>query len=205
MSAASPDPLTDPRVAALGETLGERRASEAPDSDASVALLVRPARIALELLVIQRSERVGDPWSGHMAFPGGRRDAGDADPLATAVRETREEVGIDIAAVGRLLGPLDAVRPGGGPQLVVSPFAFAVPAGTLAQPNYEVRAALWIPVRDLIDPEAAREYLHQVGAGTPRRFPALTWGEYTIWGLTHRILSQFLESAAVGMQPGERR
>jgi len=205
MSAAPPDLLNDARIAALGERLAESRVPIVRESDASVALLVRPARTTLELLLIQRSERAGDPWSGHMAFPGGRRDPGDADPLATAVRETHEEVGIDVGRYGRLLGALDPVRPGGGPQLVVSPFAFAVPAGTPAQPNYEVRAALWIPVHDLVDPDAAREYLHEVGAGTPRRFPALTWGEYTIWGLTHRILSQFLDLAAAGVRASETR
>lgn len=169
---------------------------------AAVALLLRPAAGELELLLIKRAVRRGDPWSGHMALPGGRRDPGDADDAATAVRETREEVGIDLDAVGRPLGSLDEVAPrSGAPQLVVSPFVFAVPPDTSATPNAEVEAAVWIPLRELAHPDAATEHLLETVTGDPRRFPAIGTRGYVIWGMTHRILSNFIEVAAPLLGP----
>lgn len=163
-----------------------------------MALLVRPEPTDLELLLIKRTIRPGDPWSGHMAFPGGRRDPGDADDVATAVRETREEVGIDVAANDALLGVLDVVRPrAGAPPVTVSPYVFSVPPETRSTPNDdEVELTVWIPLRELLVPGAATEYLHRVGGDRDLRFPAFGYRGYVIWGLTHRILSRFLELAA---------
>ncbi|CAN5793053.1 CoA pyrophosphatase [soil metagenome] len=165
---------------------------------ASVALVVRPEPRNLEVLLIKRAPRAGDPWSGHMALPGGRRDVQDPDPLSTAMRETLEEVGIDLRTTGTPLGALDEVQPldAGVPPLVISPFAFSVPTGTAATPNVEVDAALWIPLRELTDPAARAEHLHPFADGTSLRFPALSCRGHTVWGLTYRVLSQFLQLAA---------
>src|SRR3989442_10873051 len=83
----------------------------------------------LEALFIRRAQRADDPWSGQVALPGGRRDAGDADLFATAVRETREETGIDLAGAERL-GRLDDLYPRTPtlPPVVVRPFVFALVA-----------------------------------------------------------------------------
>lgn len=188
----------DPRLVALRDALARRppmRAEAAPDVPrAGVALLVRPGPVGLELLLIRRAEREGDPWSGHMAFPGGRAQPGDADSAATAARESDEEVGIDPAATGTWLGALDDLAPMSGVlRIVVSPHVFAVPAEAEPVPNHEVQAAVWIPVRELADPAAAVEYLHHVDGAEPLRFPAFGTRGYVIWGMTHRMLSQFLE------------
>ncbi|HEX2094888.1 MAG TPA: CoA pyrophosphatase [Longimicrobiaceae bacterium] len=173
-----------------------RRASDPEAARAAVALVLRPAPEDIELLLIKRAVRVGDPWSGHMALPGGRSEPGDADASATAVRETREEVGIDVTVWGPPLGSLSDVAPrSGAPRIVVSPFVFAVPAETVATPNPEVEAAVWIPLRELAHPDAATEYLLGTVTGDPRRFPAFGTRGYVIWGLTHRILTDFLEVA----------
>lgn len=162
---------------------------------------MRPGDGDLELLVIKRATFAGDPWSGHIAFPGGRRDPGDADELATALREVREEVGIDLPAEGRLLGRLDDVRPrSGAPQIVVSAFVFGVGEHCAATPNHEAELALWIPIERLGDPESATEYLHALSSGEFLRFPAIGYQEHVIWGLTHRIMQQFLEFARAGGQ-----
>ena len=161
---------------------------------ASVALVVRPQPRDLELLVIKRATRVGDPWSGHMAFPGGRREPRDRSDRETAERETQEEVGIELERAGRLLGPLQPVAPrAGGPLIVVTPFVFAVPADVAVTSNHEVAAAFWIPLAQLSEPGAATEYLHALEDGEELRFPAIAYESLVIWGLTHRIMSEFLE------------
>ncbi|MCA9639821.1 MAG: NUDIX domain-containing protein, partial [Myxococcales bacterium] len=70
---------------------------------AAVAAVLRPTDADTEVLLIRRAEHEGDPWSGHMAFPGGRHDPTDPDLLTTARRETLEEVGLDLSRRARLL------------------------------------------------------------------------------------------------------
>lgn len=175
-----------------------------PPALASVALVVRPEGSGLEMLLIRRATAPGDPWSGHMALPGGRRSPGDASGLETAVRETREEVGIDLAEAGTSLGRLDDVQPrSGAPRIVVSPYVFEVSAGTGTAPNHEVDLALWVPLRHLTAPGAATQYLYSLASGEVLRFPAIGIREHVIWGLTYRIVSQFLEIARAAGAGGE--
>jgi 8-oxo-dGTP pyrophosphatase MutT (NUDIX family) len=155
---------------------------------------VRPRLTDLQLLMIRRAWFDGDPWSGHVALPGGRRDPADRDGLHTAIRETAEEVGIDLAAGGVLLGALDEVKPtGGAPPIQVGPYVFAVPAVTEPTPNHEVDTAFWIPLRHLADPASAVEHLHALETGEHLTFPAIGYQEFVVWGLTYRILAEFAE------------
>lgn len=193
--------MLHPPLEDLREALSRRPPRLAPEGveapRAAVALVLRPAGAEVELLLIKRAERQGDPWSGHMAFPGGRRDPGDVDARATAVRETHEEVGIDLDVVGVPLGALDEVHPvSGAPPIVISPFVFAAPAEVVAVPNHEVEAAVWIPLSELAHPGLATEHLLETVTGVTRRFPAIGTRGYVIWGLTHRILQEMLEIAA---------
>ena len=162
--------------------------------EAAVALLLR-SHEELELLLIKRAEHEADPWSGHMALPGGRRDDNDSDLLHTAIRETAEEVGITTSRDLQYIGPLDEVSPRNPrlPPLIIAPFVFAVaPDTTPVIDAREVEAAIWVPVSALRDEAAASEILISLEGGS-RAFPSLRYGEYVIWGLTHRILTQFLE------------
>lgn len=198
----------DPRIDALERLLRARepRRILLPDEPlrAAVALVVRPGPDSLEVLLIRRAERHGDPWSGHMAFPGGRRETDDATLLDTAVRETREEVGLDLSAAGRYLGALDEIHPRSTTEMVVSPFAFAAPAGADTAPNHEVERALWIPVPALLHPDARAEYTYTLAGGAAIPFPALSHLEYTIWGMTYRVLTQFCELARPLLEDGPR-
>lgn len=162
--------------------------------EAAVSLLVR-AHDELEVLLIKRAEHETDPWSGHMALPGGRRDESDADLLHTAVRETEEEVGVAISRDMQLLGALDEVSPRNPrlPPIIIAPFAFAVPVDTTPViDTREVEAAIWVPLPALRDESAASEILITLEGGS-LAFPSLKFGDYVIWGLTHRILLQFLD------------
>ena len=150
---------------------------------AAVALMIRE-REGIEVFVIKRADRAGDPWSGHMALPGGRREPTDVDAYHTARRETLEEVGVDLSE-GKLLGRLDDMGPrSAGRQFVVSTFVVALDAepGRL-DPN-EVAEAFWVPVEGLVEEDVEI-------ADFPGSWPAFTYKErYVIWGLTHRILMQ---------------
>ena len=160
---------------------------------ASVALVLRSSGDALELLLIKRATRTGDPWSGHIALPGGRSGPADADARATAERETWEEVGIDLRAHGTLLGRLDDVQPrSGAPSILVSAFVFSVLPGTEPVWNDEVDIAVWASLDQLAAPNAATEYLHSLSTGENLRLPALTFQGHLIWGITFRIVTQFL-------------
>src|SRR5688572_15001632 len=94
------------RLAALGNDPGV--ATETPAAAVAAILREVPGMSAAELFFIRRAEHPQDPWSGHIAFPGGRRDPGDPNLLATAMRETLEEVGIDLSRA-KLLGRLPDV------------------------------------------------------------------------------------------------
>jgi 8-oxo-dGTP pyrophosphatase MutT (NUDIX family) len=200
--------LSNPRIRALYLALQERHPrlmeSDGTVSRAAVAIVVRPAAADLEILLIQRPTSDRDPWSGHMALPGGRRDR-EETMQDTAIRETLEEVGIDLLQGGFLLGRLDDVLPSrGGPQIAVSPFVFAVPPDAEPTPDpAEVAATIWIPLDHLANPASAAEHLHILPGGGHLRFPALAYHNYVIWGLTYRMLIQFLGIARSAKQ-GER-
>jgi len=161
-----------------------------PGRQAAVALVVREPDVAL--LFIERAQRPGDPWSGHMAFPGGYVDPADPDARHAAARETREEVGLDLHAATPM-GRLDDIEgsPVGRPALLVSAFVYAVAGEPMLVPNHEVRAALWVPLAALVDPGRAVPY-QRTGGGT---FPGIRVGDagpQVVWGLTHHFLRSFL-------------
>ena len=169
---------------------------------AAVALLLRPAAMAgdgivdgsAELLFIRRAERDGDPWSGHVAFPGGRPVAGDADLLAVAVRETSEEVGIDVRRGGRVLGRLPTIETLSArlPAVDVTPFVALAPEGAGAHPDpAEVEHAFWVPLAALRNAGPSAVVRHVVRGGR-REWPAYPSPAGPIWGITERILTGFL-------------
>ncbi len=162
---------------------------------ASVAAVLRPGQLqedVPEILIIRRADREGDPWSGHMAFPGGMSEKSDPSPRFTAERETREEVGIDLASE-EYLGRLDDVHAKGSP-MVISAFSYFARDSEMVIHEHEVREVFWVSLRDLLDPEAQVKYNYPK-AGPDWLFPGIDVGaeeQRVIWGLTYGFLEQLL-------------
>lgn len=154
---------------------------------AAVAAIVDPK--SASVLLIRRAQRNGDPWSGHMAFPGGRHEQQDADLLETATRETWEEVGLDLRSHGEVLGRLDDL-PTHRKGLVVRPFVFALTDEPSFELNHEVAEILWAPLASLQRGahDTSYRYEHE---GTPYSFPAYDVEGRVVWGLTYRMLRSF--------------
>jgi 8-oxo-dGTP pyrophosphatase MutT (NUDIX family) len=168
--------------------------ADAPDArPAAVALVLLEGPQGLEILLIRRAERADDPWSGQIALPGGRYDVGDGDLFATAVRETREETGVDLSGAERL-GVLDDLYPRTStlPPVVVRPFVFGLAQRTALVPSDEVQRAFWLPLRRLSEPGVRREVTLTL-RGAVRTFPAYLVDEDLIWGMTERILTPFVD------------
>jgi len=117
--------------------------------------MLRERDLGLELLIIRRAENELDPWSGHMALPGGGRDPRDESVYDTARRETLEEIGIDLGE-GRFLGRLDDLnpRPRTMPgQLVAATVVVAIDAEPGPLDTREVVEAFWVPMSRLLEEE----------------------------------------------------
>jgi 8-oxo-dGTP pyrophosphatase MutT (NUDIX family) len=189
------------RIESLLRTRAPTPVAHEPSARAAVAMMLAPDERDLRTLLIRRAEHPLDPWSGHMAFPGGRYDLGDEDLVHTAVRETREEVGIDLALHGRLVGPLDDVQASARGRLldmVITPYLFALDSPL--EPTVdesEVAAALWVPV------QVFREERYHGTASIARgdfkaEVPAFLFDGHTVWGLTYRMIRGFLAALEEG-------
>jgi 8-oxo-dGTP pyrophosphatase MutT (NUDIX family) len=169
---------------------------------AAVALVLRDgAHGGLELLFIRRAEDERDPWSGHMGFPGGRAEPGDASFAATAVRETLEETGLDLAHDAEPLGALDEVRAlarGKPVDLVISPFVFHLRRHADGSPSHEVKSLHWLRLDVLLQPQTRSSLEYRYEEHT-LELPCLRTEGLVIWGLTYRMfenLASTLEALA---------
>ena len=191
--------LSHPAIAQLRSSLAARRAVEAEDEAgvrrAAVALIFRAGEDGSpELLFIKRAEYTGDPWSGQIAFPGGREESGDSSLQETAMRETREETGVDLAHEGMMIGVLDDLRPRRVrlPAVVVRPYVAVVQRDEALELSSEVALAFWIPFGQLSEKESWRE--DTVSArGVQINARVFRHDDHVIWGMTERILAQLLE------------
>lgn len=173
-----------------------RRTSSAPlppsAEHAAVALVL--SGDDLDLLLIRRADHPGDPWSGQMALPGGRSEEPDRDLLATAQRETFEEVGIQLSTSDHW-GQLPAIQTRGGEvgrRFWVTPHVFHLPGERpMSKPNYEVAEVYWLALSSFSEPSRQTEVIRKLG-GKTRTFPAWWVREQKVWGLTHSIVTQLL-------------
>lgn len=180
------------------------RSKKAPRRAAVAMILSEASDGCVRTLFIKRSEHPLDPWSGHMAFPGGHQDPGDATLEAAAIRETLEEVGIDMRPemiIGRLHDMNGSRRV--PYELTVSPFVFHYPHTTELKLNSEVADAVWVPLEYLADPRSIQPYLYPPDPER-RNFPSFQYeGRYTIWGMTFRMVGHFMELFGIKLPTDE--
>ena len=159
---------------------------------AAVAVVLGPTSEGLQLLFIERAQHPDDPWSGHIAFPGGRIEADDPSPRAAAERETLEEVGLDLSNAeywGRLDDLTGYMLP-----VVVSGFVYRLATPAVLTLNHEIESAFWAGADQLRDPSKRTQYRLQ-RRGEEQAFPALDLlgpGRPVLWGLTFRIVRQLV-------------
>ena len=158
---------------------------------AAVAIIINPNDRGGSTLFIKRTERRGDPWSGQIAFPGGRKSPIDKGLAETAEREASEEVGIQLTG-HELLGSLPIVTTM-SQRLRVLPFVFRLKSNVNIRINEEVADAFWIPLSDLEGLEAeSREVRVDERIMSADSYVV---GGHVIWGLTFRIINLLLEKS----------
>jgi 8-oxo-dGTP pyrophosphatase MutT (NUDIX family) len=179
------------RVVDAAQTTTESLAEGPRPGRAAVAIVLRDVEDGPQVLLIRRSERADDPWSGHMAFPGGREDPGDESLLATAIRETREELALDLSTSGRLIGPLGdlpAVARGRRVAITITPFVFELTRDVeLTYQPEEVAEVVWAPLDPLMNGQLRTTHAHERD-GEAAVSPAHDVDGRIVWGLTYRML-----------------
>jgi len=163
---------------------GLLRPVEESDAGAAVSVLLRLEGKDLKILLVKRAENPSDPWSGDMAFPGGRRHPEDPDLWATVVREMMEETGIELRDC-RFLGTLDAASSIVAPTLGVLPFVFICEKKPEIKLSGELRSYLWVSIEQL----KLSKGIAEVPKGA---VPAYVIEDEVVWGLTHRMLENLL-------------
>lgn len=207
-ASADARPLIDGLPAITRALGGYRPALLSPDDPvrrAAVAMILTPSASAsdLDALFIRRAEHPHDPWSGHMAFPGGRHDPGDESLQATALRETSEEIGLALEPAAQI-GRLDDLSGGrlAGVGLAVAHFVFYCPELPELVPSPEVAAIERVPLAFLADPANVRPYVYPHDP-MGRKFPSFPCGEGgAIWGITYRMIRNFMGIMEIAI-PGE--
>jgi 8-oxo-dGTP pyrophosphatase MutT (NUDIX family) len=191
--------LAHPDVARLALRLagqsGRTIEADPPTRFAAIALVLRPSADGEpELLMIKRAEVERDPWSGHIACPGGRMDPTDRDLEHTALRETWEETGIDLEHDGRILGTLDDMSPRTMtlPPIIIRPFVAVVKPDVTIVASPEVAEAFWVPMSAIRATERWGKASVPIRGVGEREVEVFRHGDYTVWGLTHRALSQLV-------------
>ena len=177
------------KIALEGDSL--RLPTEGLRLAAVAAIFVDPPdRSGPKLLFMRRAERVGDHWSGHVSFPGGHREPGDADLLDTAIRETREEIGVDLspdACIGTLSDQIAVPRP----DMLIRPYVFRVSAIPPVSLNHEVASLHRLDLDTLLS-DAGRGSMELELRGHALTLPCVDFDGVRLWGLTLRMVDELL-------------
>jgi 8-oxo-dGTP pyrophosphatase MutT (NUDIX family) len=187
--------MTD--LTAIADTLEHFTPNKHPDrrlgKRSAVTLLLYQGKEP-SILMIERAQREGDPWSGHMAFPGGRMDDTDDHSYGTAIRECDEEIGLNLHDHGRYLGRLSDLSTHirhGTHGMWVTPFVFSLDEIPPLQPNYEVADIVWVPLSFLAD-EANRDSMALDFNDKKIELACYYFEGKCIWGLSLGMLDELL-------------
>lgn len=183
-------------LAQLRHSLATMRAKKRPYrrliNRAAVAVIMREHATELQVLLIKRASSLNDRWSGHIAFPGGRLESDDSSTCYAAIRETKEETGIELSLnnkIGRLSDVMtvshNKLRP-----MVVSPYVFALQGEPELVQNYEVADTFWVDLNYLKD-SSNHSHMTWQGGKVPLRMPCINLKkDYCLWGLTYKMVSE---------------
>jgi 8-oxo-dGTP diphosphatase len=160
--------------------------SDGGDADAAVALLLKIADQDLKILFVKRVENPKDPWSGHVALPGGRRNEKDRNLKETVVRETLEETSIDLLDRSRFLGSMTPLRLKHRPMKILCFIVLLENEPAIKLNEKELESSVWISPKELTQHKGT--FKSSLG-----EFPAYIVGDTVIWGLTYRILEKFIQ------------
>ena len=168
----------------------------APPGDvvqSAVLLMLHESEGAFRIWFIRRTEHPGDPFSGHVAFPGGKKKDEDETLADTVVREVSEELGFDASRGAEILGEMDFIRPltPSARRYAVKPFVAVLGGETEFSPNYEVAECFSVPVSHLLDGKN-RDVRKRNRDGVAVDDYVFVYENRIIWGLTGRILNGFL-------------
>ncbi len=163
---------------------------------AAVAMILVEAEAGVEILLIKRTERDRDPWSGQMALPGGHMEIRDESLLDTAIRETLEETAVDLSKT-EFIGELNDVNPSTPllPPILIRPFVFILESKPATRPNEEVDFCVWVQLSELAGARVTEE-VHVRGFNIST--VGYRIGDHLVWGLTGRILAPFLQILGQG-------
>jgi 8-oxo-dGTP pyrophosphatase MutT (NUDIX family) len=179
---------------ALAHHRPRKKALRAVLKRSAVAMILREQDGHAEILMIKRAECHGDPWSGHMAFPGGRMEPHDRHGLDVAIRETHEEIGLNLRdrepCIGRLSELMTHLQLRRRP-MVVSPYLFRMEREVEFEPNHEVAEVIWVPLGFLLN-RSNREIMHWQRGKVPVSLPCYYYRGRRIWGLSLMMLDELL-------------
>jgi 8-oxo-dGTP pyrophosphatase MutT (NUDIX family) len=177
-------------TAKIVEKLSEilRPVSGAEDANAAVALLLKTAHWNFDVLFVKRVKRSCDPWSGQTALPGGKREPGDKHLKQTVIRETLEETNINLEDHCRFLGTIRIEHSAPRPEIRILPFVILLEhEPTIRLNEKELEGYTWIPLKALDKHKGKVKFSYG-------EFPAYIMGDQVIWGLTYRIVENFLHA-----------
>jgi 8-oxo-dGTP pyrophosphatase MutT (NUDIX family) len=168
---------------------------------AAVAIVVRATRAdddgavrGLEVLMVRRADRPGDPWSGQMGFPGGREEPEDGDLERTALRETHEEIGVRLEECCRLVGRLSEIQARAREGLLpmtIMPFVYELRGAIDPRTSDEVAESTWVPLAFLRERSNRATMRHEIG-GREWTLPCYEWSGRVVWGLSLAMLDELV-------------
>lgn len=170
--------------------------SEQSMMQAAVAMILRDGQHGTEVLLMQRAFHPKDPWSGQMAFPGGKIDPEDDSAKAAAIREAYEEVGAELTEpdyVGRL-DDLYGLKVDKIYSVHVACFVFKPDRELDLVGNEEVADLVWVPLAYMNDPNNGHDFVHP--SDPSLAMPAVMINQeksQILWGLSLRMLSNFYD------------
>lgn len=169
----------------LSSLQGRLQSEPDEESHAAVAILIRPTDDDLEFFLVKRAVVDGDPWSGDMAFPGGKRSPSDRDLVETASRETLEETAIDIREKSKL-GYMKPIFSSVRTNMKVQPVVYLFDEDPEVKLNYELTRFIWAPLKDLVESRTEEEVKGWMGE-------IYKYDGEVVWGLTFKMLKHLIE------------